>query len=65
MEGGKFQQGKGECQESVESMLSKYVKFVPAFEESKVSEFFQLFEKKAEDFGWVQDSWVLLASSGF
>ena len=65
VEGGKFQQEKGRGQESVEDMLSKCVKFVPAFEEWKVSEFFQLFEKKAEDFGWAQDRWVLLAWSGF
>ena len=49
----------------MEKVLNRCVRFVPLFDESRVPEFFQLFEKKAEDLGWEEDKWVLLASSGF
>lgn len=59
VQGGKFQQGRGDGGgESTESQIIKSLKLVPAFEETKVTELFQQFEMKANEFKWPRQSWV-------
>ena len=46
-----------------ESRLARSLKLVPAFDESKVTEWFIRFEKKALEFEWPRERWVPLVSN--
>ena len=50
-------------EDTAESRLAKSLKLVPAFEESKVTEWFWRFEKKAPEFEWPQSRWVGLVAN--
>ena len=43
--------------------MAKNRKLVPAFEESKVTEWFRRFEKKAHEFEWPRSRWVGLVAN--
>lgn len=47
VQGAEFHQGRVE---SIKSQISNSLKLVPAFDETKVMEFFQRFEKKVYEF---------------
>ena len=48
---------------TAESRLARSLKLFPAFEESKVTEWFQRFEKKAHEFEWPRSRWVGLVAN--
>lgn len=43
--------------------LGKAIDFVPKFEESEPEEFFQLFERTANQLNWPNDQWIFLAQT--
>ena len=43
--------------------VSKHIKFVPTFSETKVDKYFLHFEKVAKSLKWPKESWTLLLQS--
>ena len=55
--------GEGGAEKSVESQMVRSLKLIPEFDESKVTEWFRRFEKKASEFQWPQERWVGLVAN--
>ena len=51
------------AEKSVESQMVRSLKLIPEFDESKVTEWFRRFEKKASEFAWPRDRWVGLVAN--
>ncbi|MPC48481.1 hypothetical protein E2C01_042254 [Portunus trituberculatus] len=55
--------GQGIVEKAVESQMVRSLKLIPEFDESKVTEWFRRFEKKAYEFDWPQERWVGLVAN--